>query len=350
MINGTNSGSKASIIIVNWNGADHLTECLDSLACQTYRHFETIIVDNASTDNSVEIITNHYPWIKLVQLSSNTGFATGNNQGYAHATGQYIVVLNNDTRAESDWLEKIVSVADANPETGMVGCRTCVYGETDIIDTIGGRICMDGMSRGAFRLQRFSSLGMQTIEEGLYPSGCAALYKRVMLDEIGFFDDDFFAYAEDTDLGLRGQLAGWKTLIATDAIVHHKYSGTGGAFSPLKLYLVERNHYWVAIKSFPLLLLALLPFWTCVRYALQLFVVLAGKGSGAEFRSSTSSMKCLCALARATRDALIGLPRQWQKRRGIYRTKKITSFEMVNLIRRFRLSFPDLLDYKTQLI
>lgn len=334
-----------SIIIVNWNGVRHLPECLQSLADQTYRNFETIVVDNASTDGSPELIMARYPTIRLVRLATNTGFATGNNKGFEQANGTYIVILNNDTRAEPDWLARMVAVAEEYPEVGMVGCRTCVYGDRDIVDTIGGRICRDGMSRGAYRFKSFAKLGLNTVEEGLYPSGCAALYRRTMLDETGFFDDDFFAYAEDTDLGLRGRLTGWGTLIATDAIVHHKYSGTGGVFSPLKLYLVERNHYWVAIKIFPLPLLALLPFWTCVRYALQFFVVLSGRGSGAEFRSSTLPKECLFALAKATRDALTGLPRQWRKRRRIYRTRKISSLEMMHLIKRFRLSFLELLDY-----
>lgn len=334
-----------SIIIVNWNGVHHLPECLQSLADQTYRNLEIIVVDNASTDGSAELIMTCYPMVRLVRLATNTGFATGNNKGFELANGAYIVILNNDTRAEPDWLARMVEVAEENPAVGMVGCRTCAYDNRDIIDTIGGRICWDGMSRGAYRLQSFAKLGMNTVEEGLYPSGCAALYKRAMLDETGFFDDDFFAYAEDTDLGLRGQLAGWKTLIATDAVVHHKYSGTGGVFSPFKLYLVERNHYWVAIKNFPLPLLILLPFWSCVRYVLQFFVVITGRGSGAEFRSSASPAECLLALTKATRDALAGLPRQWQKRSNIYKTKKISSFEMMHLIKRYHLSFLELLDY-----
>jgi GT2 family glycosyltransferase len=202
------------------------------------------------------------------------------------------------------------------------------------------------MSRGAYRLRQFPELGLQAVEEALYPSGCAALYRRAMLDETGFFDDDFFAYAEDTDLGLRGQLAGWQTFIATDAIVHHRYSGTGGVFSPLKLYLCERNHYWVAVKNFPLPLLVLLPFWTLVRYVLQIYVVLSCRGSGAELRASASPHECLLALLKAMRDALLGLPRQWQKRSMIYRTRSISPLEMLRLMKRFRLSFLELLDYE----
>lgn len=333
-----------SVIIVNWNGKSLLPDCLQSLAVQTYENFETIVVDNASTDGSAELLTKDYPAVRLVRLGSNTGFATGNNKGLEQASGTYIVILNNDTRAEPDWLARMVAVAEANPAVGMVGCRTCVYGDRDLIDTIGGRICWDGMSRGAYRLQHFATLGLNEVEEGLYPSGCAALYKRAMLDETGFFDDDFFAYAEDTDLGLRGQLAGWKTLITTAAVVHHKYSGTGGVFSPLKLYLVERNHYWVAFRNFPLPLLVMMPFWTLVRYALQVFIVLSGKGSGAEFRSTSSKQEILMALASATRDALAGLPRQWRKRRQIQTAKKLSTREMMKLLRRYHLSFPELLD------
>lgn len=334
----------ASIIIVNWNGRRHLPTCLDSLAAQSYRDFETILVDNGSTDGSQNLVRERYPWVRLVALTQNSGFASGNNRGYAEARGRYIVTLNNDTEAAPDWLEILVRTADDNPRAGMVGCRICSFEEPELIDSIGVAICRDGMSRGQFRNRRWSSLDLPEVVEILFPSACVALYRRAMLEETGFFDDDFFAYAEDTDLGLRGRLAGWEAVAATRAVVRHKYSQSGGAFSPFKVYLVERNHYWVVLKSFPPHLLAAVPFFTLVRYLEQALAVLAGHGTGGEFMASDARQGIAGALFKGMRDALLGLPGAFKKRGRVMATRKIGSLEMANLLARYRMSFRTLLD------
>ena len=333
-----------SIIIVNWNGEQHLSTCLDSLAAQSYRDFEVVLVDNGSTDGSLALLRESYPWVRLVSLPGNTGFATGNNRGLEAARGEYIVTLNNDTRADRDWLSTLVRVADAHPRAGMVGCRICSFDDPDVIDSIGVAVCRDGMSRGQFRNQRWSELGLGEVVEILFPSACVALYRRAMLEETGFFDDDFFAYAEDSDLGLRGRLAGWGAVAATGAVVYHKYSQSGGAFSPLKVYLVERNHYWVALKSFPPGLLLALPLFTIVRYAEQVLAVLGGHGTGGEFVASGSRGAIAGALLRGVRDAVAGIPRAWGKRRLVRETRKLTGREMARLLSRYRMSFRTLLD------
>ena len=333
-----------SVIIVNWNGLDHLPDCLDSLASQTFRDFEVVLVDNGSTDGSVGFVRERYPWVKLVPLAENTGFATGNNRGLEQARGANIVTLNNDTRAEPDWLEKLVEAAQAHPRAGMVGCRICSFTDPDLIDSVGMGICPDGMSRGRYRNQRWSNLRMQDVEEILFPSACAALYKRGMISEVGFFDDDFFAYAEDSDLGLRGRLAGWEAVLATRAVVHHKYSQTTGSLSPLKVFLVERNHYWVALKSFPPTRLLALPFFTVLRYGEQLRAVLAGGGTGGEFRSGGSRRALIGALLKGIADALRGLPRVLGKRRKVMTGRRLSWREFSALLGRYRITFRELLD------
>jgi GT2 family glycosyltransferase len=333
-----------SVIIVNWNGRDHLATCLESLTTQTFRDFEVILVDNGSTDDSAEFVREFHPWVKLVELSGNRGFAAGNNVGLAAALGDYIVTLNNDTEADPGWLAELVAVADAHPGAGMVASRICNFADRDRIDSLGVRICRDGMSRGAHRLQRFSALSLDRVEEILFPSACVALYRRTMLDQIGFFDEEFFAYCEDTDLGLRGRLAGWGALLARDAVVWHKYSCTTGAFSPLKLYLVERNHYWAVLKSFPLPLLPLIPLFTLVRFLEQAVAVLAASGSGREFLASGSRGECLLAVLRGIRDAFRTLPIVLSKRARVMRTRRLSNREMMALLKRFRLSFRELLD------
>ena len=335
---------KVSVIIVNWNGMEHLPVCLDSLAAQTFRDFEVILVDNGSRDGSVAFVLANYPWVRVVPLPDNTGFATGNNQGYAQARGAYLVALNNDTRAEPDWLEQLVRVADTHPRAGMVASRVCAFADPDVLDSIGMAICRDGMARGAFRNRRWSALRLGAVEEILMPSACAALYKRAMLVEIGFFDDDFFAYAEDVDLALRGRLAGWGALAATRAIVYHKYSQTGGSLSPFKVYLVERNHYWVVWKNFPPASIAALPFFTLWRYYEQLRAVLAGGGTGGEFRTGGSRGALVKALLKGMRDGLRGLPPSLRKRRQARSLRRLSAREFSALLRRYRLTFRELLD------
>jgi GT2 family glycosyltransferase len=237
-----------------------------------------------------------------------------------------------------------VAVAEAHPLAGMVGCRICAFDDPDVIDSIGVGICRDGMSRGRYRNRRWSTLQMAEIEEALFPSACAALYRRAMLDEIGLFDDDFFAYVEDSDLGLRGRLAGWQAVIATRAVVHHKYSRTGGVLSPLKVYLVERNHYWLAVKTFPLPWLLAMPLFTLCRYCEQLMAVLVGHGTGGQLRASGSGGAVIWAILRGTGAAIAGVPGMLRKRRQIMKLRRIPARGMTELLRAYRLSFRELLD------
>ena len=336
---------KASVIIVNWNGLDHLATCLDSLAAQTFRDFEVILVDNGSRDGSVAFVQERYPWVRLVPLAENTGFATGNNRGFENSCGEYIVTLNNDTRVEPDWLEVLARVADSHGRVGMVASRICSFAKPDIIDSVGMGICRDGMARGRYRNQRWSALELSREEQILLPSACAALYKRAMLEEIGFFDDDFFAYAEDVDLGLRGRLAGWEALVATEAVVYHKYSQSSGSLSPLKVYLVERNHYWVALKCFPFVVLLALPFFTVWRYAEQVRSVVNGKGVGGESRADGMSAALFRALLKGVGDSLLGVPKMLRKRRWIMQSRRVSTQAFARLLRHHRLTFRELLDY-----
>jgi GT2 family glycosyltransferase len=335
---------KASVIIVNWNGKAHLSVCLDSLKAQKFKDFETIIVDNGSTDDSLEFVACHFPWVKTVALSANQGFAGGNNAGLLQSSGEYIITLNNDTEADPGWLDELVRVADENQAVGMVASRICSYDDHDLIDSLGVKICSDGMSRGAFRLQRFSYQVLANTQEILLPSACAALYRRSMIEAIGFFDEDFFAYCEDTDLGLRGRRAGWKALLARDAVIYHKYSQTGGAFSPLKLYLVERNHYLVAFKNYPLTWVLFLPFTTIGRYIEQAQVVLKSRGAGQQFAASGSKASCAMALIRGIVDAFKMFPKMLAKRRNLASMRKLGDQEFRCLLQEYEYSFRELFD------
>lgn len=333
-----------SILIVNWNGLRHLPECLASLAAQSFRDFETVLVDNGSTDGSVPFVRAHFPWVRLVELPANAGFAGGNNAGLPHCRGDYLITLNNDTIAAPGWLGELVRVAAAHPRAGMVGSRICRADDPDRLDSLGVQLCLDGNSRGARRGARIADIDLAPVMPILLPSACAALYRKAMLDEIGFFDDDFFAYCEDTDLGLRGRLAGWDALLAGDAVLLHKYSQTGGALSPFKLRLVERNHFWVAIKNYPLGLLWLLPVTTLWRLCWQGWRLLSGgwrRGAG----GGAPGIPALAgAMLAAWREALAGVPRMLRKRRRVQARRRLMDDERNRLFRAYRLPFSRLFD------
>jgi len=334
---------EVSIIILNWNGKEHLQECLGSLKNQTFQDFETIVVDNGSEDGSQQFLKELFPWVRLIELEENIGFAGGNVVGYRHSNGSLIVTLNNDTAVDKNWLKELVMVADQNARTGMVASRICSYFDRDSVDSLGMKICLDGMSRGYARGKKFSSL--KTLpDEILMPSACAALYRRQLIEQTGFFDESFFAYCEDSDLGLRARIAGWGAKLAVNAIVYHKYSATAGSFSPFKLYLVERNHFWAVLKTFPPILLLLLPLTTLFRYVFQALVILRGAGSGNMIRQQSDVKACLIAVIRGFWHGLRNPFSMIQKRREFIKKCHPDSFRILRLILKYRMSFSELLD------
>ncbi len=269
-----------SLIIVNFNGEELLDDCLSSLAKQTYRDFEVILVDNGSADGSLAKIEALMPDATCVPLKENTGFAVGNNRGMQRAQGKYIVLVNNDTELDEHFLAELVEPVERDDGVGMVAPKILDFYQRDRIDSVGGLIlCRDGLAQGRGRCERDNGQYDQ-LDEVLVPSGCAALYRREMLDEIGLFDESLFMYCEDTDLGLRGRWAGWKAVAAPRAVIYHKYSALAGAYSPLKMYYVERNHFLVALKNLPLSCVLQLPFWSLYRYLLMAVAVITGKGKG----------------------------------------------------------------------
>jgi len=327
-----------SVIVVNWNGKKYLADCLQSLRAQTFSDYEVILVDNGSTDGSVEWIQENFPgWVRVLRNARNEGFSGGNNRGIRAALGKYIVLLNNDAQADSLCLEELVKVAEENPRAGMLACKIYLQGGSKIIDNVGHLIYRDGLNRGRGRLE--ADLGQyEKIEEVFFPSGCAALYRREMLDEVGLFDEDFFAYGDDTDLGLKGRLAGWKCLYVPKAVVHHRYSQSSGAYSALKAFYVERNRVWIAVKYFPLTLLLASPFFTFLRFALQGYGALVGRGAAGRFSEAYSPGKLLQILLKAYLAAFRGLPGMWKKRNEMKRRTRVSQREIRSWFHRFGMS------------
>jgi GT2 family glycosyltransferase len=307
-----------SVIIVNYNGLHLLKECLDSLREQTFTDFETILVDNASSDGSVEFVEAGYPGVKIVRNRDNLGYGGGNNAGIRASAGRYLVLLNNDTKVDPRWLEQLVKAAGREGRTGMCASKILNYYEPDVIDNTGLLMYRDGIARGRGRLERDAGQ-YDAEEEVFFPSGCAGLYKREMLDEIGLLDEDFFLYVEDVDIGLRGRIAGWRCIYAPGAVVYHKYSATTEPYSPLKAYLVERNRIWVVLKCFPAGMILTSPFYTLLRYFFQGYGALTGKGASGRLTKSHSVFAAIAILARAYLSALRSLGETMKKRRWIRR-------------------------------
>ncbi|HYF52556.1 MAG TPA: glycosyltransferase family 2 protein [Planctomycetota bacterium] len=322
-----------SIIIVNLNGERLLDDCLNSLNAQTYRDFEVVFVDNGSKDGSVEKARALMPSANIIALNENTGFARGNNIGIAAAKGRYIVLLNNDTRSDPNFLEELVKPVESDKTIGMVAPKILNFFDQKIIDSVGGLLmCRDGIGQGRGRGE-VDSGQYDAATSALLPSGCAALYLRELLDEVGLLDEEFFAYCEDSDLGLRAVWAGWKTASAPRAVVYHKYSATTSSYSPFKMLLVERNHYFLALKNYPLRLLVFLPFWTFYRYVLMGIAVLSGKGKGGA-AGGGGFFPLLGAFIKGHWQALVGAPRQL--RRGP-KVRRITSKAFAALLKEYRI-------------
>jgi GT2 family glycosyltransferase len=238
-----------SIVIVNWNGRHHLARCLPSLVNQTYSDFEVILVDNGSSDDSVDFVQENYPQIRLLQNEQNQGFAGPNNQAIRVAQGRYIVTLNNDTEVPADWLQILASAAESNLEMGAFASLVVFDDRRHMIDSAGLSVSLAGIGCQN-RLGEAAHIVCER-EEVFGACASAALYRREMLDDVGLFDEDYFAYYEDVDLAWRARLRGWRALLVPQAVVYHIHSATGGRASPFKEKLVTRNKVWTTLKNYP---------------------------------------------------------------------------------------------------
>ena len=324
-----------SVIIPNWNGKRFLEECIDSLKGQTFQNFETIVVDNGSIDDSVEFTEKRYgDFVRIIRNNKNLGFTGGNNVGIQASKGEYIVLLNNDTWADPRWLEELAKATRFGPPIGMWGSKVCSYYQRDRIEGVGELIYWDGLCRARGQYEQDHGQ-YNAIEEILFPPGCGAMYRKSLFDEIGLFDEDFFAYADDSEIGIRARLAGWKCLYVPRAIVCHKNSGTAGQYSPLKAFYVERNRFWITIKYFPIPLLFLSIFFTIYRFAFQAYGALTHHGAAGRFTEIYSPLKLIFILLKAYVSGVGLLPRMWRKRRMLRPLRTVSYGEIFRWFKRF---------------
>lgn len=330
-----------SVVIVNYNGMHLLRDCLDSLREQRFRAFEVIVVDNASMDGSADYLQENYPEVKIIRHNTNRGYGGGNNIGIKASSGRYYALLNNDTKADKEWLAMLADAAVRYPDGGMFASKVLNYHDPSIIDNTGLLIYRDGLARGRGRLETDNGQYNRE-EEVLLPSGCACLYSREMLDQIGLFDEDFFLYMDDVDMGLRARLAGWKCLYVPTAVVYHKYSATAQPFSPLKAYLLERNRLWVIAKHFPFCMIAASPFYTVMRYTVQVYGALTGRGAGSRLVQTGSFWQAVLIVLRAYGAACLGMGKMFRERKRMRRLRKISAAEFSDLFSKFAISVREL--------
>jgi len=323
------------VVVVNWNRKELLRACLRSLACQQGVPFETIVVDNGSSDGSADMAEREFS-ARVVRNLENRGFCAANNQGIAASAGEFIALLNNDAEAEPGWLEALYTACARHPRTGMAASKIVVWEDPQRIDKVGHLMYPDGQNRGrgSGALDRGQ---YDREEEALWPDGCACLYRRAMLDQIGGFDEDFFAYGDDAELGLRARIAGWTCVYTPRAVVRHHRGSTLGKNSAHRLTLIERNRVLLALKLFPWSLLWLNPVFFAARIAAGIWASLRGSGDTTYFPGISGKLRMAGALLRGDCQALLLAPRMLRKRRQIARLRRLSASDVRRLILRHRL-------------
>lgn len=331
-----------TVVVVNWNRAAMLRECLQSLEIQVNGEgcrwpLEVIVVDNGSTDGSVALVRNEFPDVVLVRNEINLGYCQANNQGIAAAKGEFIALLNNDAAAEPLWIEQLQAAFQASPEIGMAASKIVTWDDPGLIDKAGHLIFPDGQNRGRGTGERDRGQ-YEKVEEVLWPDGCAAMYRKTMLDQIGGFDEDLFAYGDDAELGLRARIAGWKCLYMPGAVVRHRRGSTMGQGNPERVRLIERNRILLAAKLFPWSLLLLNPFYFALRMMAGVFAAGTGEGDLAAFPGAWNKFRVVWALMRGQAQALQMLPMTLRKRAAVERLAVLSVHERRRLILSHRLT------------
>jgi len=308
-----------SVIIVYWNNAEHLPHCLECLSLQTFRDFEVILVDNGSLDAGTSHLEQKYPELDLQveRLSSNLGFAAANNRGAHMARGKWLALLNTDAFPKPDWLEQLLRVAEKNHEFVCFASRQLQANAPELLDGTGDAYHISGLGWRRHYNQVSQNYALQE-EEVFSPCGAAAFYSRDDFLEAGGFDEDFFSYFEDVDLGFRLRLGGKKCLYIPQAVVQHVGSASTGKRSHFSVYYGYRNLIWTFAKNMPgYLFWVYLPLHVGTILFFTLYLTLRNQGN---------------AIWRAIFDSILGYPKAFRKRRIIQQNRKLKPRDLMHII------------------
>lgn len=298
-----------TVIIVNWNGKDYLGDCILSLQRQKNINCSIIVVDNGSTDHSVEWVADHFPDVQLIRLSKNFGFSVANNIAIRNVDTQYVALLNNDAVAHPLWLATLVDGMENDREAGLAASKMVFEHNPEIIDRAGDGYTIAGVGKLRGRGGAFSAF--QATEYIFGACAGAAIYRKDMLNDIGLFDEDYFILYEDVDLSFRAQLGGYKCLYIPEAIVYHKATQSIGYDSPLAVYYGHRNLEWTYVKNMPkkLIFRTIGPHFLYIVFAFFFFILIGHGGT----------------YLKAKKDALKGLKKSINKRKQVQACRKVNS-------------------------
>lgn len=241
---------RATVIIPNWNGRGLLGRCLPALNSQSYRDFEVIVVDNGSTDDSVAWVKSRFPDVRVLAQDRNTGFAAACNSGIRASSAEFVVTLNNDTSPYPDWLARLVQAADQHPDVGMFASTLYLDRTPLAIDAIGIQVSRLGVAHNIGYGQPIAEIPSSS-QDLFGPCAGAGLYRRRLFEDVGLFDDTYFAYLEDVELAWRSRWAGWRCISVPASRVLHTHSATGGQNLSRKYWLLGRNRIWTWLRHYP---------------------------------------------------------------------------------------------------
>ena len=329
---------QVSVIVINWKRDDLLELALTSIAAQSISA-EVIVIENESAGPN-EHLTARFPNVIWIHNPRNEGFCRPNNQGITVARGEFIALLNNDAEADPDWLASLLACF-RTPDIGMAASKILVHDNPRIIDKAGHLIYPDGQNRGRGTGQRDTGqFGRE--EEVLWPDGCAAMYRKSMLDEIGGFDEDLFAYGDDAELGLRARIAGWRCMYTPHAIVRHRRGTALGKASWKRVALIERNRVLLAVRHFPLSLLWRNGYYYAMRILSGIGAGATGKGETALFRGPIGKLRLAWGLIAGDLAAIPMLAATLRKRAGDRNIRRLTPPQIHRLILDNRISLREL--------
>ena len=306
-------------MIPSWNGRDLLDIVLPSLERQEYGDFRVTVVDNGSTDGTADHLRAAWPDVGVIELPENVGFAAAVNRGIEASQSEFVALVNNDMELDRAWLREMVGALRDHPRAASAAGKVLRYHEREVVDSAGDTMSWYGLSvprgRGETDDGRYDAPGAV-----FSATAGAALYRAQALDDVGPFDADFFAYAEDVDWGFRAQLLGWECRYVPAAVAYHVGRATSSRISGLAHYLFLRNTITMVIKDYPA--------GALVRHAPRLAMFLAKQVSGSFRRRFAGQM------LRALRDALVQLPRTLAKRREVQSRRRAGTAELDELIER----------------
>ncbi len=307
-----------SVIVPSFNGVRHLPTVLAALHHQTFRDFEIIVIDDASSDASVALVERDYPAVRLLVNRENLGFVRSCNVAADAARGRYLVLLNSDTEPEPGWLAALARTIVANPDAAIIASKLLLFDRRTTLHTTGDLLGIDGVprNRGVWEEDR----GQYDAATAIF-SGCggASAYRRDVWQALGGFDEDFWMYLEDVDFGFRARLSGCSAVFAPDARVYHQLSASGG--DTLASFYVGRNTLWLIAKNMPRSLLR--RHWRAilnaqVKITLDALAHWQGEAARARLRGQVAG--------------LLGLPAQLAKRRAIQPHRQVEDAEIARAL------------------